>query len=139
MDDLFNASPKYIRHQSQLPTRRSIDEMIARLEAATEGSDELDSAISDCVSGQTESYGCYTRSVDFALTLVPEGFAVRDFSIWPKMRSTVTVLGAHLESDGLYWHHGGDGRWEAEGATPALALCIAALKARAALAPEPPR
>lgn len=139
------------------------EELIAALEAATEGSEELDAYVLAYKLGATAEKAkpesrfngrwCLylpprtsfdgdrrlagvieecgpTRSLDAALKLVPEGFAVRDFIIWPGIPSTLTVLGTHKERDGIYWHHVEDGRWEASGATPALALCIAALKAR---------
>jgi hypothetical protein len=51
-----------------------IEELIGRLEAATEGSAELDQAISICLTGQGESYRPCTRNIDSALTLVSEGW-----------------------------------------------------------------
>lgn len=140
----------------------TVADLIARLEAAAEGSRELDAHIDAVINGRDvirvegdfslatrhtpgrywydsvhfADAPNYTTSIDAALTLIPEGFAVRDFSIWPGCRPTVRILGTHRERDGLYWHNGTDGRWEAQGATPALALCIAALKARAEIAPE---
>lgn len=145
-------------------------DLIARLEAASEGSRELDWAIRDCLGTITmplsaeanwswvrrvgdqiidigpESFRLlttndtylprYTTSVDAALTLVPEGFAVREWTIWPGMPSTLVIEEAHKEADGKYWRKSGYGRWPAEGKTPALALCIAALRARQAIERE---
>ena len=128
-------------------------DLIAKLEAAPEGSRELDVEIAvavghvdptctydkerDCVEwlephemGLSEPMGAllhdYTFSIDAALTLVPEGWNVwllgvaqqisnGVFSHEPKpfaevMNAKEVVLGAHAS-------------------TPALALCIAALKA----------
>jgi hypothetical protein len=53
----------------------------------------------------------YTASLDAAVTLVPEGCG------WMVMGNAAKV-----------------GRWPSRGATPALALCAAALRARAAAA-----
>jgi hypothetical protein len=72
-----------------------------------------------------------TSSVDAALSLVPEGYAVEGMGIWPGHPVTLTVLGTHRNKNGEYWHGSEDGRWRASGATPALALCIASLRARA--------
>ena len=66
----------------------------------------------------------YTASLDAAMTLVPEGFdwLRKDF------RTMTVVMPA---ADQKAW-----GRHiDATGATPALALCAAALRARDALAP----
>ena len=65
------------------------------------------------------------------LPLMPEGYAIEKLMIWPGQPSDVMLLGTHFQN-GEYWHTGKDGRWKAEAATPALALCIAALKARSA-------
>jgi hypothetical protein len=135
-----------------------IDDLIRRLEAAAEGSEELDAlVIAHLVGGSIEQskingrWCLYvgvdgrgrprsweprtpleqelyraeihgrgpTRSLDGALTLVPEGYA------WD------------VESDGSVsvWRHSyGEHRSaeDAMAATPALAVCIAALRARAA-------
>ncbi len=142
----------------------STDELVAMLEAATEGSRELDEAIAKAIGAlppdakfwaYNPEDGCaeyewmdidpadddprpyrsggqgidYTTSIDCALTLLPEGFAVRDLMIWPGQPSSLTVYGTKLRG-GEYWHHFGDGRWEARAAAPALAICIAALRAR---------
>lgn len=113
-----------------------MDELIARLEAATEGSRELDREIAEEALGlitEWESVGdkpqmslmvrplekagylelpCFTTSLDAALTLVPEG---KKWSVGTGPYYEATV--------GLSYH----------GNCPssALALCIAALKARA--------
>lgn len=72
----------------------------------------------------------FTTSIDAAMTLVPEGFAIDTFVIWPNNKPMISIIGTTL-INGHFWHEAGrDGRWPAEGATPAIALCVAALKAR---------
>jgi hypothetical protein len=71
----------------------------------------------------------YTESIDAALTLLPDGYAIDRLSIWKGSPSRCIVLGTHLKR-GEYWHIHSDGMWEAEAATPALALVAACLKAR---------
>lgn len=113
-----------------------MEDLIKRLEEASEGSRELDHAV-HCymVCGLNGPWGAYksaadwqkwalkgnwnspayTTSLDAALTLVPEG------SDWT----------LHRVNDGLtIWADVGPIK-EAWGNTPALALCIAALRARA--------
>ena len=70
----------------------------------------------------------YTSSIDAAMTLVPGGFAIRDWMIWPGQPCQLTLLETHLKN-GERWHGSPDRRWPAKAATPAIALCIAALKA----------
>lgn len=130
------------------------DDLIKRLEAAEEGSRELDGDIAlildaprhffeskgvsfdptalqvdgpDCFGGKPIWGGGghlweathYTTSIDAALTLVPEDF---DYSL--------------IRCDGLFIADVSKSQSfdvnESEAATPALALCIAALKARKA-------
>jgi len=79
----------------------------------------------------------YTSSIDAALTLVPEGYAVERITYWPKQPSSADIIETRLGHDGQYYHGGSAiegawGSWRADGATPALALCIAALKAQEA-------
>lgn len=80
----------------------------------------------------------YTTSIDAALTLVPEGCAW--VVNWPayKLEDHIGGMGKFKYQSGKTFagvrasfssHLGSD--YEAYGATPALALCIAALKARA--------
>lgn len=79
----------------------------------------------------------YTASIDAALTLVPEGW------FWRVGRTSIYQAWAFISS--THPDHGEPGRnefaWKREEweppSHPALALCIAALKARAALAKEP--
>lgn len=136
-----------------------MDPLIAELETATEGSRELDYAIAKEIgwrfSGETEfkEYGVFwrdattdewkqlpwwTTSFDAALTLVPEGHRC-SFDIPgeedDKNHATVVKYSQVLEAVNLkakteeinkLWNH-------SYAATPALALCIAALRARQAM------
>lgn len=65
----------------------------------------------------------YTASIDAALTLVPPGYE------WSRHRGANGQMTMQLDG-------GFSGGVQAQAATPALALCIAALKARAAMLPS---
>ena len=103
-------------------------DLIARLEAAEIGSRELDAAIYDAIDSPAikikttldYDFPAYTTSLDAALTLVPEGLAwgVAD----RKDKSKPLAICGHADNP----------MTETYAATPALALCIAALKARVA-------
>ena len=99
-----------------------MDELIARLEQATGPNRELDHAVETAVLGEWTYYAPeYTASIDAALTLVPEGFnwTVDGFPSGPACAS------CYLADAGGQLH---------DGATPAIAICIASLKARQAMA-----
>lgn len=119
-----------------------MNDLIERIEAASGPDRELDHEIYEylgspvvrMVSATTHGTDLvnwapfYTASVDAALTLVPEGFE------W----SLEYQAGHHVSSDVecmIAIAKLGDPcrDWEATAATPALALCAAALKARAYL------
>jgi hypothetical protein len=93
-------------------------ELIARLEAAAEGSRELDAAIAVAVfGGGSHDPGTaphFTTSLDAALTLVPEGRGWLMRSVGGRGFAAISNAGEASQAK-----------------TPALALCIAALKARA--------
>lgn len=117
-----------------------LDDLIARLEAATEGSDELDREIATACGiawspDEDGNFGGYnilprrckfSRSLDAALTLVPEG--------WEWFIGGATFK--HTDGSGeaqLFGHESEERKDEAYlivAKAPALALCIAALKAR---------
>jgi len=134
-------------------TNELIDNLIKRLETATEGSAELDARLQaaeydevfvkldDSPRGRSHPrddlsvcwiaengrrYTCwrnkaYTRSLDAALTLVPEGY---DWGVaWPKYGLGAFARVKWSLNPRLHAHRSPDG-------SPALALCIAALKAR---------
>lgn len=105
--------------------------LIERLENASEGSRELDAEIANSYGGLSgmgyeiweavEAHAPhYTTSLDAALTLVPEGCYVRI-----ETGPAHDFHSAEIEAD--------DDDYDALNApSPALALCIASLKARAA-------
>lgn len=116
-----------------------IAELIARLEKATGPDHELDELIGEVVLGMTRCTinGCgvvhdadnYTVNIDAALTLVPEGF------YWDVSFGVTTDSGHGPFWAECYSFDKCVGFWGPEPATfgaltPALALCIAALKAR---------
>ena len=122
-------------------------DLLIRLENAKEGSRELDAEIlriarpefadmqfHPTVAGwliggdhkQPEYAPRYTTSLDAALTLVPEG------CIWATSAyTTFATADVTLTGEG-FLSASGDVEFEAQAKTPALALCIAALRARAA-------
>lgn len=123
-----------------------MDDLIAALEAAEEGSHELDKEIdrhlhpklwrlSDAgrwFSNHLSRPPHYTRSLDAALTLVPRDGSVStvSLSIWPDYNgsgndvSDASLTRFHPDEDEISL-----GRCSMAD-HPALALCIAALKAR---------
>ncbi len=118
-----------------------IDDLIARLNAATEGSHELDAAIYLAINEAwpVANPPRYTTSLDAALTLVPEGM------FW-------NVGNAKLMGAGFQVTVGEPARglkigrkWYAHELHPIngpktapLAVCIAALRARQADSDQPP-
>ena len=117
-----------------------MDNLIAELERATEGSRELDALI-DLALKRGQPYkparigqfiDDYTTSLDAALTLVPEGWdwLARDGD--GGHFANVTRGGIPMMMD----KHQFNPDWQdtpTYAATPALALCIASLKARQAM------
>lgn len=131
----------------------SLNDLIANLEASPEGSRELDAEIAEALAlppvdafrvhglgdklfaiGAYDYWDCpkFTTSLDAALTLVLEGYAVEQMMIWPRAISQCTVIETRLRGD-KYWHSNEDGRWSATANTGPLAVCIAALRAREAM------
>ena len=110
-----------------------MDELIKRLESATEGSRELDAAIIMSglhVSMPDDPVGWppkFTTSIDAALTLVPAG---RPWSITQQSSGVGYFADIAIKDDDGWWFEA-DGPGS-EAPTPALALCIAALRARSA-------
>jgi hypothetical protein len=117
-------------------------DLIERLEAATEGSRELDALIHATTLSLGRDYWPdergrvveytglrkilhraphYTTSIDAALTLVPEGWG---WSVNDDSEACLTLPGNGFLSDR------GDIELYGRSATPAIALCIAALRAR---------
>ena len=128
----------------------TLSDLIAKLEAATEGSRELDAAIDvsirprvDIEDGESLEFPLYTTSIDAALTLVPKNGRLSTLGQWDDNGSPsgwfCCILRWSREIGGwqeLEFSIGIPERDATEvpplAATPALALCIAALKAREA-------
>ena len=123
--------------------------IIAKLEAATDGSRELDAAIAESIGWTrdqrdingnwrwlapkgpyTQLLPKWTTSIDAALTLVPEDWAGQGSIHWPGYDAGRLINRAFVRLH-HYLSSGGGPRVDGYGATPALALCITALKARA--------
>ena len=112
--------------------------LIAELEAANKGSSEIDAKIEFFVNGKgrvvVDEHGnanaipttpYYTGSLDAALTLVPEGYWW-GAEIWAGSVGRKSLGRAYVYTVGI------DGRlvrFRGFAETPALAVCIAALKA----------
>lgn len=115
----------------------AVGALVERLEAATEGSRELDAEI-DLLAldlgwraeRHTRGTPNYTTSIDAALSLVPDNWSIWALMIWRGESSTVTAMETEFKPGFGHAHSGGMGRVETKASTPALALCIAALRAR---------
>ena len=136
----------------------TLAEIIAQMEAAAEGSLELDLAIHQALgwelirfdpgdgdvieywrrgedeihADQRRSKYAYTQSLDAALTLIPEGWF-----IYGLMDERTPIVYRGDKHKHLCWtadlqHEDGGRLQSASAKTPALVLCIAALKARSA-------
>ena len=123
-----------------------LKDIIESLEKATGGSPELDEAIFHAVYGDdpiASPWRRFSSSVDAALTLVPEGFDAQ--VIWRGASAPAHCRGGAVVSQPTKsWSKKDRGEICATShhkATPALALCIAALKSHLALRPlpEPPK
>lgn len=119
-------------------------ELIAKLEQATEGSRELDYAIRAALDPhgryltkweEQAAAARFTASLDAALTLVPEGWSGRIYlsgtaALWrgaPDLGAVCRSLARNETPREPELKITGS----ADSGSPALALCIAALKARA--------
>lgn len=109
--------------------------LIERIEAAEEPSRELDAEIARALSGNPTYHWymhfdgeyssdatapAYTASLDAAMTLVPEGWGVM---------LNMSENGLHAQAR-VFRSHPANFQSDNEAATPALALCAAALKAQ---------
>lgn len=128
---------------------REIDDLIARLEKATGPDRQLDRDIATALkiswsSDEDGNFGGYnimprrchfTESVDAAITLVPEGWgwSIRVGGRYPDGR-TLNPTAELAEPIETKFGAGVGVRGQADASTPAIALCITALKARAAIA-----
>ena len=110
------------------------DDLIARLEAASEGSRKLDIALWEelkliapgAISGGTYELPHYTTSIDAALTLVPEGWILDELGDDAVgSPGAMQIIGATAQlSDG------GSRKAQGQAPTRPLAACIAGLRAR---------
>lgn len=118
-------------------------ELIKRLEAATGPDRELDVAICRAIEYEVradkrmpgkwfyepvkqyswQEVPAYTASLDAALTLVAEGW------LWTMWAAQPTESDRWAADASVYYK--AEAKFRGEGVTPALALCIAALRARA--------
>lgn len=116
-----------------------IEKLIERLEKLTGPCRGVDKDIHLEVFTQITLPDCpaYTKSIDCALTLAPEGVRANITTPDPSMKNIgpATALLIPYNSNDALWARSRAGNiGEGEHATsPAVALCIAALKARAAL------
>jgi hypothetical protein len=141
MEKESGATPPQTAAIADAPNLRSL---IEELEAATVGSRALDADIFWTINLPHSEHWptthrwvsmvpAYTTSIDAALTLVPEGWPITEMSWWPSVPkgyesenvARVGIMG--LDYAGFGNHKL---RFRAEAKTPALAFCIAALKAR---------
>lgn len=102
-------------------------ELAARVEAATGPDRELDWAIADAVGFKGSIHKrtiepFYTKSLDAAMTLVPEGWRVSDFTQWENESGAWSIMLLRVG----HKHQAKD----ADAKTGPLAICAAALKAR---------
>lgn len=123
-----------------------LDKLIADLEAATEGSEALDLRIAIAIGQPAQceaegqfggyqilpSFQRFTRSVDAALTLLPKGYGWQGEFPTPSGDAGFRSMRPGTAADGEDMEGGTVVNRLARAATPALALCIAALRARAA-------
>lgn len=156
MDDLLKLAE---RCEKALGPDRQLDAEIARAIGfgsvryvsmeATDYNNTVHSWIawkSDKEVGPWEYLKAYTTSLDAALTLVPEGWAMR-IEDWPRPEGQTDIAsdgGPNAKAALMEctekrigrqviwgWHTPGGASVEARAATPALALCAAALRSRA--------
>ncbi len=133
---------------------KQIEELIGRLEKATGPDRELDFDIAiqtgwkiadDCAFSdyakqypklaRKDNFPYYTSSIDAALTLVLEGFRwrVERYNIdETKCRAELAEVGQIINA-GMDYGIGIKCRAQTSASTPALALCIASLRARLAI------
>lgn len=113
-----------------------MNDLIERLENATGPDMRLDAAISQTLglSSETEQgLPCtpmYTTSIDAALTLVPTDFDYEITINGTNDEQTYTCAAVRWWRDGRVRNEGGWLHRSGNAKTTALALCIAALKAR---------
>lgn len=119
-----------------------MDELIKQLEAATGPNHSIDVAIAEATGWfhahpNEHRAPNFTFSIDAAMTLVPEGWAWRVMHNGPYANGNPSKPRAELaEPIETKFGPGVGIRAQVDGATPAIAICIAVLKARAATAAQ---
>lgn len=113
-----------------------MSDLITRLEALTGPCRECDYLISAEVFGSRAQWRMprqYTSSIDAAMTLVPEGWHIHEANFGdpdcPPMLAKPYFLLLPNRNNNDGWTQPDRSRDGAQAATPAIALCIAALKA----------
>lgn len=119
----------------------TLEQLIAALEQATGPDWELDLAIArwcfahggvagvdyDPELWRIRNGGEFTSSIDAALTLVPERCLTRIRELWDSDgKAAAATVSRYTAPPNMMW----DWEWHGFAPTPAIALCIAALKAR---------
>lgn len=123
----------------------SLTELIQKLEAAKEGSRELDELIHEAAGSpgaDDPQYAAfesgddfprnYTTSLDAALTLVPDGWNYQLLKTGGVLLSSGLPYSASIKASSQYGWVDPPYPFDGYSETQALALCIAALKAREA-------
>ena len=119
--------------------------LLSRIEGATTGSAALDAEIMTLLFGEPQAVGNddeprvlhwwdhgfgratplrFTRALDAAMTLVPTVTPHTDRTQWHLDASSDGINHASVYCDGVYYHS------PQRSPTPALALCLAAIRAR---------
>lgn len=129
-----------------------MDDLIERLEKATDQDQELDARICYVTKPALQRLGtveqwlqqdaakrvrAYTWSIDDALTLIPDGWI---WNLRTEKHASFPDSSAHAEIMDRHWPDPLAGYGiceEGHAATPAIALCIAALKARNVITKTP--
>ena len=114
-----------------------MDSLIKKLETAKQGSSELDLDIAHRI-GSCLSDGWvipfYTTSIDYALSLIPaDRFWHERFYWWPDIkRADFELWETDADGNEILKIDGSNSIFAGTARTRALAICVAALKARAA-------
>ena len=131
--------------QGDLPTEDAVLALIQRLEAATEDDNEhdLDNAIASWLYENARLCGALVN-YDPPLWLIRNGGWINSLDAAFKLANIMLPGQARAVGDMAFdppgkpwatiWTKGGDPKFNASGVTPALALCIAILKATTASA-----
>jgi hypothetical protein len=111
------------QHSDSVPG--ALSELIARLEKASGPDMRLDAVIESHVGFRPFGTPQYTASIDAALTLVPDTWAIHEMGELSRLPTGAGWYVTAMKRDGF-------GEVHAAHPNFAIALCIAALKARAA-------